>query len=83
MNKYNNMSVSAEKTKGNQATWPDFAAGLYDKLSGRHCRMTYELQDLDIFVPAKLGESDHFHWKLNGTINISSQDDTNQEASNE
>jgi hypothetical protein len=80
----NKNNSSAEKTKTSQATWPDFAAGLYDKLSGRGTRITYEFDDLNIFIPAKLGdESDHFHWKLSGAIMISSEDEVNQEKNNE
>ena len=74
-----NSSSAAEKTKTQQATWPDFAAGLYDKLSGRGTKITYEFDDLDVFIPSKLGESDHFHWKLNGSIRISTEDEVNQE----
>lgn len=79
----NNSSDAVEKTKTSQASWPDFAAGLYDKLSGRGTKITYEFDELDIFIPAKLGESDHFHWKLSGILNISSQDEINQEKSND
>ncbi len=74
-----NNSTSAEKTKGEQASWPDFAVGLYGKLSGRGSKINYEFEDLDIFIPAKIGESDHFHWRLNGRINISTQDQVNQD----
>ncbi|MBA2727422.1 MAG: hypothetical protein H0U49_04535 [Parachlamydiaceae bacterium] len=76
----NDQSNSAEKTKTQQATWPDFAAGLYDKLSGRGSQITYEFDDLNIFIPAKLGETDHFHWKLNGILNISTKDRVNQDS---
>jgi hypothetical protein len=76
-------SISAEKTKTKDATWPDFAAGLYDKLSGRGSQITYEFDDLSLFIPAKLGnDSDHFHWKMNGIMRISTQDQVNQEKSN-
>ncbi len=78
MNK-NVRSAAAEKTKTQQATWPDFAVGLYEKLSGRGSKITYELQDMEIFVPAKLGDTDHFQWKLNSVVSISSQDETNEE----
>lgn len=73
-------SSAAEKTKTKEATWPDFAAGLYDKLSGRGSQITYEFDDLSLYIPSKLGDdSDHFHWKMNGTIHISSQDQVNSE----
>lgn len=75
-----NSSSAAEKTKTKEASWPDFAVGLYDKLSGRGSQITYEFDDLNVFIPAKLGDdSDHFHWKMNGTIRISSENDHNSE----
>jgi len=70
---------SSEKTKTEDATWPDFALGLYDKLTGRGSKITYEFDDLDIFLPSKLGKSDHFHWKLNGNLHISTHDNVNKE----
>ncbi len=73
-------STAAEKTKTKDATWPDFAAGLYDKLSGRGSLITYEFEDLSLYIPSKLGDdSDHFHWKMDGKIRISSEDQVNQE----
>lgn len=79
MNK-NNDSQAAEKTKTSQATWPDFAAGLYDKLSGGGGKITYEFNDLNVFIPARLGNSDHFHWKLSGSISIGTENNENQEG---
>lgn len=79
----NNQSNAAEKTKTSEATWPDFAAGLYDKLSGRGSEITYSFDDLNIFIPAKLGQSDHFHWKLTGDIKISTENNDNQETNND
>lgn len=72
-------SNAAEKTKTQDATWPDFAAALYDKLSGRGSKITYEFDDLSIFIPSKLGGSDHFHWKLNGRLNISTENEVNED----
>ncbi|MBA3238418.1 MAG: hypothetical protein H0T62_08760 [Parachlamydiaceae bacterium] len=80
MSSRSDQSISAEKTKTKEATWPDFAAGLYDKLSGRGSQITYEFNDLSLFIPSKLGnESDHFHWKMDGIVRISTQDNVNQE----
>jgi len=75
---------TAEKTKTQQATWPDFAVSLYDKLTGRGAEITYEFDDLDIFIPAKLGEeADHFHWKMNGTLHVRTRDHVNKEDNHE
>ncbi len=82
--KTNRATTSAEKTKTSQATWPDFAASLYDKLTGRGANITYEFDDFSFYVPAKLGdESDHFHWKMNGSLNIRTQDDVNSTGRDE
>lgn len=79
-----NHSTSAEKTKTAQASWPDFAVGLYDKLTGRGAEITYEFDDFNLYIPAKAGEeSEHFHWKMEGTINIRTQDQVNPQGSDE
>lgn len=68
-------SNAAEKTKTKEATWPDFLAGLRDKLSGSKNQVTYELENLNIFIPAKLGPNpEHFHWKIDGKIRINSEE---------
>jgi len=75
---------AAEKTKTHQATWPDFAAGLYDKLTGRGAEISYEFNDMNVYIPAKLGEeSDHFHWKLDGSLIIRTHDKVNTEENDE
>lgn len=82
MSKTKEATTSAEKTKTDQATWPDFAVSLYDKLTGRGAEITYEFDDLNIYIPSQLGqESDHFHWKLNGTLNIRTHDQVNEPGS--
>lgn len=74
----NNSSKAAEKTTTKEATWPDFAAGLYDKLVGGKNGITYEFEDMELFIPAKLGEeSDHFHWKMNGAVKVRMNEEEN------
>lgn len=52
-------------------TWPELAIGLYDKLTGRGAQITYEFDDMDVYVPSSTGsDAKHAHWKLNGTIRI-------------
>jgi len=70
----------AQKTTTDQATWPDFAVGIFDKLTGRRAEITYEFDDLNVFIPSKLGEdADHFHWMLSGKLNIRTNDEVNSE----
>lgn len=62
-------------------TWPELAIGLYDKLTGRNAEITYKFDDFDLYVPSKAdgnGSSDHAHWKMNGTIKITTTDSANQ-----
>jgi hypothetical protein len=37
-------------------TWPDLAVGLYDRLTGRGSEITYELDNIEILVPDKVGD---------------------------
>lgn len=52
-------------------TWPDLAVGLFDKLTERKAEIVYEVENLEIQVPSKVGEeAGHATWKLNGTLKI-------------
>ncbi len=74
----------AEKTKTAQATWPDFMVSLYDKLTGKGAEITYEFQDFSVHIPAKLGENPgHFHWKIDGTLNIRTSENIQHEQNGE
>lgn len=56
-------------------TWPELAIGLFDALTGRGAEITYNFEDMDIHVPSKVGASaEHAHWKVNGTMKITTQD---------
>ncbi len=57
-------------------TWPDLAIGLYDKLTGRNAEITYEMDNLEVEVPSKVGaDAEHTPWRLNGTVRIRTRDD--------
>lgn len=57
-------------------TWPELAIGLYDKLTGRGAQITYEFEDMDLYVPSKVGEdAKHAHWKLDGTLKIRTKEE--------
>ncbi len=52
-------------------TWPDLAASLFEKLTGRGAEITYEFNNLEVHVPSVMGpDAKHAHWKLNGTVKI-------------
>jgi hypothetical protein len=56
-------------------TWPDLAAELYDKLTGRQAEITYEFENLEVYVPSSATDSaSHAKWKLNGVVKIRSRD---------
>lgn len=50
--------------------WPDLAAGLYDKLTGRGAAITYDFEDLTVEVPTKVGSTEKTAWKLKGKLTI-------------
>ena len=52
-------------------TWPELALQLYDKLTGRGAEITYEFENLEVYVPAHHAEdADVARWKLNGILKI-------------
>ncbi len=56
-------------------TWPDIAIALYDKLTGRGAEITYEFDNLEVWVPSGTGEAAaHARWKLNGALRIRARD---------
>jgi hypothetical protein len=63
----NNIEIMSESP----TTWPDLAASLFEKLTGRGAEITYEFQNLEVHVPNVMGaEAKHAHWKLNGVVKI-------------
>jgi hypothetical protein len=56
------------------STWPELAAGLYDKLTGRNSEITYSFDDFEVLVPSSASsDANHAPWKMNGTIRISTK----------
>lgn len=52
-------------------TWPELAIELFDKLTGRETEITYEFENLEIYVPAHHAEDAPLaRWKLNGVLKI-------------
>ncbi|MEF8775019.1 MAG: hypothetical protein V5A43_00760 [Haloarculaceae archaeon] len=55
--------------------WPELAAGLYDRLTGRGAEIIYEFDDMEVGVPSKVGEdADHAHWHVDGTVRITTNE---------
>ncbi len=56
-------------------SWPELAIGLYDKLTGRKAEISYEADNMEIWVPSGVGEdATHALWKVNGTLKIRARD---------
>lgn len=56
-------------------SWPELAISLYDKLTGRNAEITYEFDNMDVWVPSGTGEQGHHaHWKVNGSLKIRARD---------
>ena len=52
-------------------TWPEMAAELFDKLTGREAEITYEFENLEVFVPAHHAQDAQLaRWRLNGIVKI-------------
>jgi hypothetical protein len=55
-------------------TWPELAAGLYDKLTGREAEISYSFDDLEIRIPSSASaDAEHALWKMNGTIRVATR----------
>lgn len=56
-------------------TWPELAIALYDKLTGRGAEITYEFQNMEVYVPSHVSDSaPTARWKINGTLKIRTRD---------
>jgi hypothetical protein len=55
--------------------WPDLAISLYDKLTGRNAEITYEADNMEVWVPSGVGDdASHAKWKINGALKIRARD---------
>ena len=55
--------------------WPDLAAGLYDKLTGRNAEITYEFDKMHVQIPSGTGpNADHAEWAFSGVLKVRTQD---------
>jgi hypothetical protein len=56
-------------------TWPELAIDLYDKLTGRGAEITYEFENMEIYVPSGATlDATQAKWKLNGILKIRTRD---------
>jgi hypothetical protein len=60
------------------STWPELAIGLYDRLTGRSARISYDFDQMHVQVPSGTGSTaEHAEWVLNGKLTISTSEDVN------
>lgn len=60
----------------NKTTWPDFAIVLFDLLTGRKAEVSYDFENLEIFVPMASGSSPEYAiWKVNGVLKIRAREE--------
>lgn len=60
---------------GHTTTWPDLAIELYDRLTGRGAEITYDFDQMEVWVPSGTGDAaEHAHWKVNGILKIRTRD---------
>ncbi|MFQ5971851.1 MAG: hypothetical protein ACE5Q3_05925 [Alphaproteobacteria bacterium] len=59
-----------------KTTWPEFAIVLYDLLTGRKAEITYDFDNLEIYVPMASGpDPEHAVWKLNGALKVRAREE--------
>ncbi|MDZ4832280.1 MAG: hypothetical protein SGJ27_00625 [Candidatus Melainabacteria bacterium] len=59
-----------ESTKDTK-NWPDLAVGLFERLTGLGAEITYDMRDIEVQVPNKVGsDAEHTMWRVNGVLNI-------------
>jgi hypothetical protein len=55
--------------------WSELAISLYDKLADRNAEITYEADDMEVWVPSGVGDdASHAKWKVNGALRIRARD---------
>ena len=52
-------------------TWPELGMSLYEALTGKGAEITYEFENLEVYVPSAASASAaHAKWILNGILKI-------------
>jgi hypothetical protein len=55
--------------------WPELFSGLYERLTGDNAEISYNFDDFEVDVPSSTSAgAPHAHWKVNGTLRITSRD---------
>ncbi len=60
---------------GNTKDWSELAISLYDKLTARNAEISYEADNMEVWVPSGVGDdAKHALWKVNGNLRIRARD---------
>lgn len=66
-------------TQNDTRNWPELAAGLYDKLTGRDAEITYDFENFELHVPSSTAaDAEHAQWKMNGSLRISTRNNASK-----
>ena len=61
-------------TQNETRTWPELAAGLYDKLTGRDAEISYGFDNFELHIPSSTAaDAEHARWTMNGTLRITTR----------
>ena len=59
------------------SSWSELAISLYEKLTERNAEITYEADNVEVWVPSGAGtDASHALWKVNGELRIRARDIT-------
>lgn len=62
-------------------SWPELAAGLYDKLTGRGAEISYAFDNFELNVPSSTADdAPRASWRMNGTLKITTRNTDQQDA---
>jgi len=69
--------IDEKKAKEGSSQWPELMAQLFDRLTGKGTKITYEFQDLEIDIPRATGPQGQdlgtAKWTVNGKIVITAE----------
>jgi len=54
--------------------WPDLPIGLYDKLTSRNAKITYEFSKFKLGIPSAVDSNEKADWEMNGNLTISTSE---------
>jgi hypothetical protein len=69
--------IDEKKSKEGSSQWPELMAQLFDRLTGKGTKITYEFQELVVDIPRATGPQGQdlgaAKWTVNGKIVITAQ----------